>query len=146
MAEHWTDKDSALLLSALGATVADAETTKHALAKGAEEKNPLLGSRPSNTEINLHGALAALGITAAATQLPIEQRRVLLGALTGFKAGLAAQNRHPEKITGFMDALKKPALIGALAGLLAHQLPDDGALGVVPTKDKGIALSLTKRF
>lgn len=145
MAE-WSPAEYRLLASALAAQAADARSTQRIEAEEGGELNPILGKHPSNAEINRYMLATALAGTGIAHMLPDSMRASALGGWTGMEAMLAKQNLERKPHKNLADVMKKPLVVGALAALLAHQLPRDGALGIVPTKDNGVALSLTKKF
>ena len=145
--ENWGAADSLLVASALAGKYADYASTKRALKEGGREKNPGIGERPS--ENHLRNYLFAVGAaeTALAAALPKELRRPMLAAVAGIGFSLAHQNDKREKFDSFVDAMKKPAIIGALTGLaaMAMNLGND-AVSPSVTKQGGPAITFQKRF
>lgn len=149
----WSPSDYALLAGALGATYADTQSTKDAIARGADETNPVLGRKPSGQDLD-HAAIAAglLG-TGTAAVLPDSWRKPFLGGWTGLEAGLAL---HNQKVKGgapttkkFADGDTMPIQYAALGAGLGALLNRYGLRAdVTPATDggKGAQITVTKNF
>ena len=149
MSEHdWSPKEQALLGAALFSNIADVVTTKSALKRGALETNKLLGRNPSDEKLNASLALNSLLVSALAGTLPKENRAAFLGAWTGFKSALAAQNTKTDKKTGpksFGEGVKVPAASAVIGYLLAKHLGEMAEVRMTKD-DEGAKLSLSMRF
>src|SRR3990167_1910684 len=145
--ENWGAADSLLLASALAGNRADYVSTKRAMKEGRRETNPSLGERPSDNRMRNYFLAVGAAETALAAALPKDLRRPMLAAVAGIGFSLAHQNDKREKFDSFVDAMKKPAIIGALTGLaaMAMNLGDD-AVSPSVTKQGGPAITFKKRF
>ena len=139
---NWSWGDTLGAMAALGAIHADVQHTKDVISKGGRETNPIYGTpHPSGSALD-QGELAVGALTVAgAAALPPKYRKIALGAVAGFEAGMASL---PEKGRQFGDDLALPiimGLVGAGLGGLATK-PD---LSILPTKG-GVTLGARWRF
>ena len=145
MADGFDNTDYFLLGTALAAIHADIETTKKLVAKGGAEKNPLLGSKPTNAVLNVSGLLSAGGTVALARHIPKKFRKGFLAGLTGFRGTLAQQNKKGKKFGNFKGALKRPIINAALSGILAHHTIG-GDISIALSPGSSPKITITKKF
>lgn len=150
-AQDWSARDYALLGGALGATYADAQTTKDLVARGGEEANPMYGgSKPSGTAID-RGALLNAGLGTIATMaLPEKYRGAFLGGWMGLKVGLAEHNvKTDPKSGGNMEQAYRDSLPGAALGALAGYLLPGSHVTPYASTEKGkpeVGIAYTRKF
>ena len=145
--ENWGAADSLLLASALAGNRADYVSTKRAMKEGRRETNPSLGERPSDNRMRNYFLAIGAADAALAAALPKELRRPMLAAVAGVGFSLAHQNDKREKFDSFVDAMKKPAIIGALTGLAAMAMNlETSTLSPSMTKEGGPAITFKKHF
>jgi hypothetical protein len=142
----WTPQEIGLLLGALGATYADTESTKKAIAGGGKESNPLLTRKPSNAELNVAGLLGAAAGLTAATAVPDKYRPAVLGGWLGLESALAYQNKDVSRYYGASDVYKRPVLAGLLGAVLAQAAFGDKSTTISPGTGPGLSVKITKRF
>ena len=135
-AKDWDKGDSALLGAALTGIYADVQSTKKVIEQGGDEKNPILGKKPSGQDLDKIGLLTgAIGAGLAST-LSHKWRKPILAAWAGLEHGLADYNNSYDAEKGggkFQDAVRASlpkAAVGALLGVLATTSLDGLSLGV----------------
>src|SRR3990167_7361766 len=139
--------DSLLLASALAGNRADYVSTKQAIKEGRRETNPSLGERPSDNHLRNYFLAIGAADAALAAALPKDLRRPILAAVAGVGFSLAQQNNQRKKFDSFVDAMKKPAIIGALTGLTAMAMNlETSTLSPSATKQGGPAITFQKQF
>jgi len=148
----WDKTDTALLLTSLGAILADTESTKAFLKdKKYQEANPLLGKKPSGTDLDKVALLSALLTTGTAYALPQDSRRPFLGGLAGLESGIALNNKNKNVKRSYEDPLPYTlATAGALIGkaLTGDNTSEDKSGTKISIEQlQGVpTLSLTKKF